>query len=65
MIQQEPAVVKTARYELREAAKILQVSASSISKWTAAGLMRAQRKRLNGRRCWTGEELLRAWRSLI
>jgi len=63
MIKTEPVVEPTARYELRDAAKALEVSPSSIVKWTAAGLLRAGRKRLNGRRCWTGAELIRAWRA--
>ena len=63
MINTEPKVDNNARFELREAAEILGVSTSSITKWTAAGLMRAGRKRLNGRRCWTGAELIRAWRA--
>ena len=64
MIATEPHVSLTAKYELREAAKILQVSTSTITKWTARGKLRAGVKRVNGRRFWTGYELLRAWRSI-
>jgi hypothetical protein len=63
MTQTEPQVVETAQYELREAAKALKVSTSCVIKWTEKGLLRAKRKRLNGRRYWTGAEILRAWRA--
>ena len=63
MIKTEPTVSMTDKYELREAAKVLEVSSSSITNWTKKGLIRAGRKRINGRRYWTGAELLKAWRA--
>jgi len=63
MIKTVPKVVESAQYELRDTAEVLGVSISTITKWTAKGLLRASRKRLNGRRFWTGSEILRAWRA--
>lgn len=65
MIKEQPQVEPKAKYELRDAAKVLEVSKSSIAKWTEKGLLRARRKRVNGRRFWTGAELLRLWSSQI
>ena len=63
MIQTEPTISESAKYGLGEAAAILGVSTASISRWTASGLIHAGRRRVNGRRYWTGAELLRAWRA--
>lgn len=63
MIETVPQVIETAQYELRDAAKALEVSKSCIVKWTEKGVLRANRKKLNGRRFWTGAEILRAWRA--
>lgn len=65
MTKTEPSVHATEKYELREAAKILEVSSSSIANWTKKGLIKAGRKRINGRRYWTGAELLKAWRATM
>ena len=63
MIQTEPQVIATAQYELRDTAKALEVSKSCIVKWTEKGVLRARRKKLNGRRVWLGADILRAWRA--
>ena len=64
MTQTEPNVALTGKYELRDAARLLGVSPSTITKWTAAGKLRAGIRRVNGRRYWTGNELLRVWRAI-
>lgn len=61
MTKTAPKVVESAQYELRDTAEALGVSISCVTKWTAKGLLKAGRKRLNGRRFWTGKEILRAW----
>lgn len=63
MIKSQPQVDPKAKYELRDAAQVLEVSKSCIAKWTERGILRANRKRANGRRFWTGAELLRLWNS--
>lgn len=65
MKQMEPAIIKNGKYGITEVAELLGVSAGTINRWTSAGLMRAGRRRVNGRRFWTGEEILRAWRAQI
>lgn len=65
MTNTEPVVEQHAKYELREAAKALDVSKSCIIKWTAKGFLKSGRKKVNGRQFWTGAELLRAWRARL
>ena len=63
MIKTEPIVELTAKYELRDACGIMGVTASCLAKWTEKGVVKCGRKKLNGRRFWTGAELLRAWKA--
>ena len=65
MTKEQPIISMTANYELREVAKLLDVSASSIIRWTKDGKMRSGVKRINGRRCWSGKEILRVWRNMM
>lgn len=59
-----PQINPSSRYELREAAKFLGVSPSTITRWTNRGLVRCYYRRINHRRVWLGEDLLRIWRSV-
>ncbi len=63
MKQDEPKIVTTAKYSISEVAEILGVTTATINRWTAKGMIHAGRRRLNGRRFWTGAEILRAWRA--
>lgn len=63
MTKTEPQIVETAKYGIGEAAKILEVTTATINRWTANGLIRSGRRRINGRRFYTGAEILRAWRA--
>ncbi len=65
MTKSQPNVSPTYKYELREAAKALDVSTSTIVKWTNKGILRASTRRANGRRVWSGEELIRAWKATM
>ena len=61
MKQDEPQIVTTAKYSIGEVAEILGVTTATINRWTANGMIHAGRRRVNGRRYWTGAEILRAW----
>ena len=65
MIQTEPIVNPNGKYELRHASEVLQVSKSTILRWTSQGLMRCSVRRTNGRKVWTGADIIRAWRSIM
>jgi DNA-binding transcriptional MerR regulator len=63
MIKTEPKVEPTAKYQLKDAALAMEISPSCLSKWTEKGIIKCGRRKLNGRRFWTGAELLRAWKA--
>ncbi len=65
MIHGKPEVELSAKYSLSETALKLQVSPSTIIRWTRSGQMRCQYRRINRRPVWTGEEILRIWRTII
>lgn len=65
MVQQEPKVIPTARYELRDASRALGIHKSTLLNWTKQGLIRAGVRKVNGRKCWLGSELLRCWRATV
>ena len=61
MTNLKPQIDENAKLELREAARALNVSPSTIQKWTAAGKLKCGMKRLNGRKFWWGRDIIRAW----
>lgn len=63
MVTKAPQIAPGEKLELRQTSKALGVSPSTILKWTAAGKMKAGRKRVNGRMFWTGTEILRVWKA--
>lgn len=65
MIKTEPDVNPQGKYELRHASQIMKVSKSTILRWTSQGLMRCSVRRANGRKVWSGAELIRAWRTVF
>lgn len=58
-----PTIDPKARFELREAAAILDVGKASVLRWTSIGRLRCGIKKSNGRKFWTGAELIRFWKS--
>ena len=65
MVQEEPKVILTARYELRDASRLLGIHKSTLLNWTKQGFIKAGVRKVNGRRCWLGSELLRCWRATV
>ena len=63
MTNKEPKVDLTGRYELREASAVLEIDKSTLLRWTKLGVVKAGVKRSNGRKFWTGAELVRIWKS--
>lgn len=61
MITEEPKIKANQRFELREAAEVLDVSPSTIIRWTKVGILSAAIRRTNGRRIWSGAELIKCW----
>lgn len=65
MTKTEPNVKPTDRFELREAAEVMEVDKSTILRWTNKGLLSCRIRRSNNRRFWTGAELVRFWRACM
>ncbi len=62
MTERQPDVNPTLRYELREVAEALSVRKATILSWTRRGLMTSEIRPFNGRKVWTGKEIIRVWR---
>lgn len=63
MVANEPQITPSAKFELREVAKILDVHASTVLRWTRMGLMNCTIRKTNHRRVWTGAEIIKVWRA--
>jgi predicted site-specific integrase-resolvase len=61
MIAFEPQVENSARYSLRDTARVLGVSPSTVIRWTRAGHMRCTYRAINHRPTWSGAEIKRIW----
>lgn len=61
MTSEQPRVVKTGRYSLKEAAAALAVSTRTLYRHTLAGMINCERRKCNGRPVYTGNEILRYW----
>ena len=61
MTTTKPNIDPAARLELRDAAAALAVTKSTILRWSADGRLTCRVKMSNGRRFWTGEDLLKFW----
>lgn len=63
MTTTKPIIDPSARLELRDAAAALGVTKSTILRWSAEGRLACGVKKCNGRRFWTGSELIKFWKS--
>lgn len=63
MTQTQPMVAPEGRYELKQAAEALGINRSSLLRHTHAGRIKCSIRKSNGRRVWTGAELIRFWRA--
>lgn len=61
MVNEKPNVPPTARYTLREAAKILGVNAKTISRAIERGAMRCGYRKMNDMPYVEGKEIMRMW----
>ena len=63
MTTTEPKVDKDGRYSTEQAAKMLGISRRTLDGHAKIGKIRYGRRRSNGRRFYTGMEIVRYWRS--
>lgn len=62
MIETEPNVNPKGKYELKAASEALEISRTSLARYTKRGLIRCSVSSLNGRNTWLGSELIKFWR---
>ena len=67
MVNEEPKVSPTARFSIGEAAQILGVHRNTLRRHTNTGPtgIKCQHRKLNGRKFYTGLEIVRFWRASV
>lgn len=65
MVSIEPKITPGARYTPYETASLLGISRSTLDRLTRAGALMAGRHKANGRRYYTGREIVSFWRSSL
>lgn len=61
----EPDVRINGRYPIGKAAEILGISRTTLRKHTEAGYIRCRFSKINKRRFYTGQELVRYWNAQL
>lgn len=62
MVTNTPSINPTAKYELRDVASALEVHKTTVLRYAKAGLLPFSIRRSNGRRVWSGADILKFWR---
>lgn len=65
MICREPDIKESDRYSTKQTAEILQVHECTIRRYTKQGYLKCGVKRHNGRRFYTGREILRFYKATL
>lgn len=65
MTNAEPKVSEMGRYTTKEVAELLEVNVSTVRRHTEAGYLRCGHWRHNGRRFYTGKEILRYYKAQL
>ena len=64
MIAEQPNIIPTALYEVGAASKALRISYQTLYRYTKAGICKASLRKSNGRMVWSGNELIKCWRTV-
>ena len=65
MVSMQPTLNINGRYTAKEASEALGVHRNSLRNYEKAGLIRSGIHRSNGRKFYTGREIIRFWKSTI
>lgn len=65
MTNAEPKVSEMGRYTTKQVAELLEVNVSTVRRHTKAGYLRCGHWRHNGRRFYTGKEILRYYKAQL
>lgn len=63
MTTQEPAVSLTGRYNVSQTCEALGICPNTLRKYTASLAIRCKIRRATNMKFYTGEEIIRFWRS--
>lgn len=63
MTSAEPKIPKAGQFSIKETAEILGASRTTIWRWTKMGYLKAKYHRVNKRPFFTGDEIIRFWKS--
>ncbi len=61
----EPQVAPTGRYTVGQTCKHLGIHRNTLRKYTDAGYIKCSFRRETARKIYTGQEILRFWKSLL
>lgn len=64
MVKTQPTVDFDGKYQITDTANALGVHVSTVDRWTRSGIMTCTVRRANGRRVWSGKEIVRVWRAM-
>ena len=67
MVNEEPQVSPTSRYSIQEAAAILGIHRNTLRRLTNIGPtgIKCQHRKSNGRKFYTGLEIVKFWRASV
>jgi len=65
MTTEEPKVTEKGRYNVTETCAILGVHRNTLRRYTESGLIKAGFRRVSARKFYTGEDILKFWRSVL
>lgn len=65
MTTTEPKAAPTGRYSVAETARMLEIHRNTLLAHTNAGLIKCGYRRTNGRKFYSGMEILKYWRGQL
>ena len=63
MTYQEPDVLPTGRYSIKETCNALGISRETLRKYTTMGLIRFGMRRITGKKFYSGKDIVNFWRA--
>lgn len=62
---QEPQVMPSRRYSIKETTMLLGVARSTLNDWDKKGYIRSHCHKISMRKFYTGLDILRCWRAIV
>jgi predicted site-specific integrase-resolvase len=61
----EPKVNDSGRYSVSETCNVLGIHRNTLSSYTNSGIIKCGFRRMNGRKFYSGNEILKFWRAQL